>query len=180
VAGDEMSRTQQGNNNAYCQDNEISWVNWQDADLELREFTRQLIALRRNHPTFCRRKWFQGQSIKGIGVEDIAWFQPEGIEMTEEHWNLDHAKSMAVYLNGSGLHSLGPRGEQITDDNFFLIFNAHYESLDFRLPPEKYGNHWTKILDTRYSKIGETETFGPESLVEAEGYSVVVLRQIAQ
>ncbi|MBK0402488.1 glycogen debranching protein GlgX [Adhaeribacter sp. BT258] len=177
VAGDEMSRTQQGNNNAYCQDSEISWLNWQDADKELQEFTRQLIALRRNHPVFCRRKWFQGLPIKGIGLEDIAWFQPEGVEMTEEHWNLDYAKAMGVYLNGYGLHSSNSRGRRIIDDSFFIIFNAHHEALQFKLPLEKYGQKWIKILDTRQNKIEETETFGPEAMVEAEGHSVVVLRQ---
>ena len=177
VAGDEMSRTQQGNNNAYCQDSEISWLDWQHADKELQEFTRQLIALRRNHPVFCRRKWFQGLPIKGIGLEDIAWFQPEGAEMTEEHWNLDYAKAMGVYLNGYGLHSSNARGKRIIDDSFFIIFNAHHESLHFKLPAEKYGKQWIKILDTRLSKIEETDVYGPESMVEAEGYSVVVMRQ---
>ncbi|MFC5269865.1 glycogen debranching protein GlgX [Adhaeribacter terreus] len=180
VAGDEMSRTQQGNNNAYCQDNEISWLNWQDADKELQEFTRKLIELRLNHPVFCRRKWFQGLPIKGVGLEDIAWFQPEGVEMTEEHWNLDYAKAMGVYLNGYGLRSSGSKGKRIVDDSFYLIFNAHHESLSFKLPSEKYGQEWIKILDTRQSKIEETETFGPESLVEAEGHSVIVLRQPVQ
>src|SRR5690606_36065701 len=154
VAGDEMSRTQQGNNNAYCQDNEISWLDWENADKELQEFTRNLIGLRRDHPIFCRRKWFQGLPIKGVGLEDIIWFQPEGVEMTEEHWNLDYAKAMGVYLNGHGLRTNGPKGERIIDDSFFLIFNAHHDPLQFKLPSQKYGKQWVKILDTCSNHIG--------------------------
>jgi isoamylase len=155
VAGDEISRTQQGNNNAYCQDNEISWINWLTADKELLEFTRKLIKMRRNHPVFCRRRWFQGQPIKGVGVEDIAWFLPDGSEMNEEHWNHDYAKSLGVFLNGRGLHSVGPKGEQIIDDSFYVIFNAHHEDLDYTMPEAKYGAQWTKILDTSENRVDE-------------------------
>jgi isoamylase len=155
VAGDEVSRTQRGNNNAYCQDNEISWINWANADKELLEFTQKLIHFRRSHPAFCRRRWFQGQPIKGIGLEDIAWFLPNGEEMTEEHWNQDFAKSMAVYLNGKGLRAVGPKGEAILDDSFYVIFNAHDEPLSYKLPPIKYGEKWTKILDTSTGIITE-------------------------
>src|SRR3954467_8188720 len=105
VAGDELSRTQQGNNNAYCQDNEISWINWLEADKELLAFTQKLIRLRKEHATFRRRRWFQGMPIWGDGTEDIAWFLPDGAEMTEEHWNQDFAKSMAVFLNGKGIRT---------------------------------------------------------------------------
>ena len=107
VAGDEISRTQGGNNNAYCQDNEISWLNWKEADSDLLDFTQKLIQLRKSHPVFCRRRWFKGQPIKGVGLEDIAWFLPEGTEMTEENWNHDFAKSLGVFLNGRGLRAVG-------------------------------------------------------------------------
>ncbi|MCP2043851.1 glycogen debranching protein GlgX [Pontibacter sp. HSC-36F09] len=174
VAGDEISRTQQGNNNAYCQDNEISWINWLNADKELLAFTQRLIELRRNHPVFCRRRWFQGQPIKGVGVEDIAWFQPDGSEMTEERWNHDSAKSLGVFLNGRGLHSVGPKGEQIIDDSFYLIFNAHHEDVDYIIPEARYGAQWTKILDTYHNEIkdegptveaGENIRIGSRSIV---------------
>jgi isoamylase len=176
VAGDEISRTQQGNNNAYCQDNEISWVNWLTADKDLLQFTQKLIELRRNHPVFCRRRWFQGQPIKGIGVEDINWFLPDGTEMDEEHWNHDYAKSLGVFLNGRGLHSVGPKGEQIFDDSFFVIFNAHHEDLDYTLPEAKYGTLWTKILDTHNSRIeDEGPTIGTGEKIKVGSRSVVVL-----
>lgn len=176
VAGDEISRTQQGNNNAYCQDNEISWLDWVKADNELLEFTQKLIELRQKHAVFSRRRWFQGQPIKGVGVEDIAWFLPDGSEMTEEHWNNDFAKSLGVFLNGKGIHAVGSKGEQITDDHFYIIFNAHYESLEYKLPPAKYGKQWSKILDTHTNFIGDSnEKYTAEQVLVVEGRSVIIL-----
>jgi isoamylase len=175
VAGDELSRSQKGNNNAYCQDNEISWLNWKHADKELLEFTQKLIHLRKKHPAFCRRRWFQGQPIKGIGLEDIAWFLHDGNEMDEEHWNKHFAKSLGVFLFGKGLHAVGPRGEHIIDDSFYVIFNGHHDSLQFKLPPEKYGREWTKVLDTSTPSIGHLEKYKADEIVEAEGRSVILL-----
>lgn len=178
VAGDELSRTQKGNNNAYCQDNEISWINWQDADKDLLQFTRQLIHLRKRHPIFQRRRWFQGQPVKGIGLEDINWFLPNGAEMTEEHWTQDFAKSLGVYLNGMGIRSVGPTGEKIVDDHFYIMFNAHHEPLECNLPSRRYGNNWLKILDTRTSNIeenGPRHKAGDKILVESR--SVILFRQ---
>lgn len=177
VAGDELGRTQKGNNNCYCQDNELSWVHWEQIDNELLQFTRQLISLRKTHPAFCRRRWFQGQPIKGIGLEDIAWFLPDGSEMSDEHWSHDFAKSMAVFFNGKGLHNSGPKGEQIVDDSFYIIFNAHYEPLDFTLPLEKYGHTWTKVLDTRDLQITEREeVLKAQETINVDARSVMVLR----
>jgi len=176
VAGDEFGRTQGGNNNAYCQDNKVSWVNWQSVDTNLLEYTRKLIELTKNHPVFCRRKWFQGQPIKGVGIEDIAWFQPDGTEMSEEHWNNSFAKSLGVFLNGKSLHFLGPKGEHVKDDSFYVIFNAHYEPMDFRLPDSKYGNQWTKILDTSESKVQEYEDIHEAGkTITVDGRSMVLL-----
>jgi isoamylase len=181
VAGDEFGRTQQGNNNAYCQDNEISWLNWVEADESLFAFTQQLIHLRKKHPVFCRRRWFQGMPIKGIGLEDIAWFLPEGMEMEEHNWKEDFAKSLAIYLNGQDLKSTGVHGEKITDDNFYLMFNAHYEGLDYNLPNERYGVEWIKVLDTSIEGIIESPLrhFTGES-IHVEGRSIVLLKQILQ
>ncbi|KAA9345585.1 glycogen debranching protein GlgX [Adhaeribacter soli] len=176
LAGDEMGRTQGGNNNAYCQDNEISWVNWKKADKDLLQFTQKLIQLRKDHPVFCRRRWFQGQPIKGIGLEDIAWFLPSGEEMSEESWNQDFAKSLAVYLNGKGLRSSGPKGEFIMDDSFYVIFNAHHDPLNYKLPPKKYGDVWTKILDTGTGEVGEEgKEYHAGKTIKVLGRSVVLL-----
>lgn len=175
VAGDEMSRTQQGNNNAYCQDNEISWVDWGNADQDLIDYTSKVIDFRLQHPAFCRRKWFQGRPIKGVGVEDIAWFLPDGSEMTEEHWNTSFAKSLAIYLNGKGIHTVNARGETLIDDSFYIMFNAHHEPLEYTLPEAKYGQDWKKFLDTSEAKVGEGQTFHPGDKLTAEGRSIVLL-----
>jgi isoamylase len=175
LAGDEISRTQKGNNNAYCQDNEISWLNWDQADKSLLAFTRKLINLRLSHPVFCRRRWFQGQPIKGSKVEDIAWFSPDGVEMSDEHWNVGYAKSLGIYLNGLGIHWTDPKGQRIVDDSFYVIFNAHHEPLAFTLPPSKYGKRWTKIIDTSVEEVEDKESYDAEATLEVDARSVVVL-----
>jgi len=161
VAGDELGRTQQGNNNAYCQDNEVSWINWQQADQNLLNFTRQLIALRQSNPVFRRRKWFKGQPLKDTVAPDIAWFLPEGTEMEAHNWEEDFAKSLAVFLNGQ-------------DVRFYIIFNAHYEGVQFRLPPAIFGQHWTKVLDTGTTEGPQTYQWEDEMTVE--GRTVIVLK----
>ncbi|PWG79032.1 glycogen debranching protein GlgX [Pararcticibacter amylolyticus] len=178
VAGDELGRTQQGNNNAYCQDNEISWLNWAEADQELLSFTRKLIHFRKKHPVFRRRRWFNGQPIKGIGLEDIAWFLPEGTEMPDESWSHDFAKSLAIFLNGKGIRTMGPKGEVIQDDSFYVIFNAHYEPLNFVLPSSRYGEEWIKVLDTSENLVDdEGERHKAGEAVKVESRSVVLLKQ---
>ena len=181
VAGDELGKTQKGNNNAYCQDNEISWINWPTMDKELHDFTSKLIAFYKNHPVFSRRRWFKGKPIMGSETEDIAWYLPEGIEMTEEIWKQDYAKSLGVFLNGRGIPSRGPRGEVLTDDNFYLIFNAHHEPIAYKLPEEKYGSHWVKVIDTSENLMvnGDLKEAKQVTLntIVVEGRSVVVLKQ---
>lgn len=176
VAGDEFARTQDGNNNAYCQDNEISWLDWANRDESLQNFTTQLIAFRKAHPSFCRRKWFQGMPIKGIGLEDIAWFLPEGDEMSDEHWQNDFARSLAVFLNGNGIRSLNDDGEKITDDHFYILFNAYHEAINYKLPSDKYGKEWTKVINTEYDTIDEHDTFYPGDEVTVQGRSIIVLK----
>jgi len=178
LAGDELGRTQKGNNNAYCQDNEISWIDWVQADKDLLDFTQKLIALRKNHPVFCRRRWFKGLPIKGVGLHDIAWFGADGNEMTEENWTHDLARSLAVYMNGKGIHAPGYRGEPIIDDDFYLLFNGHYEALSFLLPGKKYGIKWTKVLDTCSGVVNdETDSYAANETIKVCGRSVVLLQQ---
>ncbi|MVN93097.1 glycogen debranching protein GlgX [Mucilaginibacter aquatilis] len=173
VAGDEMSRTQNGNNNAYCQDNEISWVDWSSADQELIEFTSQMIHFRRKHPAFARKRWFRGTPIKG--VEDIAWFLPEGEQFSDEHWNTDFAKSLAVFINGRALRTRNSVGEAIIDDGFYVIFNAHWEPVEYKLPGSLYSKNWTKIIDTTNHTVADEETYDAESNITVNGRSIVVL-----
>ncbi len=177
LAGDEIGRTQKGNNNAYCQDNEITWIDWTNTDKNLLEFTRKLIHFRKRHPTFRRRKWFQGQPIKGGGLKDIGWFLPDGTEMEDEHWDQDYARSLAIFLNGEGIRSLGPRGEKITDDNFYVMFNASHIPIDYTLPAEEHGTKWFLVLDTSKDMVdGEVLSFMPGDKVRVEGRSVVLLQ----
>ena len=175
VSGDEIGRTQKGNNNAYCQDNEVSWLDWAKADTELLKFTKKLIKIRKEHPSFCRRRWFKGRPIKGVGVEDIVWFQPQGEEMSEENWSHDFAKSLGIYLNGRGLLAVGSKGETIIDDSFYVIFNAHHEPLDFKLPSNLYAKDWTTLIDTQ-SYFCEEATYQAEDTVRVDGRSVVLLQ----
>ncbi|HEY3885897.1 MAG TPA: glycogen debranching protein GlgX [Vicinamibacterales bacterium] len=146
--GDELGRTQQGNNNGYCQDNELSWYDWEHADASLISFVRDLTRLRLAHPVFCRRRWFQGRPIRGSDVSDIAWFTPSGTEMSEADWQAGFAKSLGVFLNGGAVPTRDDRGRRIVDDSFYVMFNAHSEDLEFVLPESKWGERWTIVLDT--------------------------------
>ncbi|HXW46522.1 MAG TPA: glycogen debranching protein GlgX [Streptosporangiaceae bacterium] len=151
LAGDELGRTQLGNNNAYCQDNEVSWVDWQAAQEHagLQEFTAMLSALRRDHPAFRRRRFFSGEQHGPDGtVRDIIWLTPAGNEMTIDDWRSGYARSIGVFLNGHAITEPGPRGEAITDDDFLLLFNAHSEPVPFTLPGADLAPGWQAIVDT--------------------------------
>jgi glycogen operon protein len=178
LSGDELGRTQQGNNNAYCQDNEISWIDWDQIDGGLLHFTRDLIALRRAHRVFRRRRFFQGRSIHGSDCSDIAWFTPAGVEMEDSQWDESHAKSIGVFLNGEALER-GRRGEEYTDDSFLLLFNAHYEPIAFTLPEAQFGERWTVVIDTRTDDVTEEggAAVKAEQAIEVEARSVMVLRR---
>ncbi|MGK7392329.1 MAG: glycogen debranching protein GlgX [Candidatus Cyclobacteriaceae bacterium M2_1C_046] len=179
LMGDEVSRSQEGNNNAYCQDNPISWLDWKKADHELLEFTRKIIAIRRKHPVFHRPLWFHGEVVEGTGVKDIEWFLPEGKVMTEDHWNKDYAKSLAVFLNGRGIHAKSATGEILIDDSFYVIFNSSKYILKYKLPPKQYGNEWRKIIDTdkHFIDEGSTETYKPDETVTIAPRSTVLLKK---
>jgi isoamylase len=153
LAGDEMGRTQRGNNNAYCQDNEISWLDWSvyaEDDRALVDYVGALIRIRADHPVFRRRRFFRGQAARGgrQRLRDIAWFTPAGEEMTGDDWDAGFAKSLTVFLNGRAISEPDRRGERILDDAFLLLFNASEDDLAFALPPRRYGQRWTAILDT--------------------------------
>jgi isoamylase len=148
LCGDEAGHSKRGNNNTYCQDNELSWVDWEHADAELMELTSKLIHFRREHPVFSRKHWFKGKPIRRKGLTDIAWFLPDGTEMEEDHWNTGYAKSLAVFLYGKGISSVNHRNEPIVDDSFYIIFNADAQPIEYKLPGEKYGRQWKKIWDT--------------------------------
>jgi len=176
VAGDEIGHTQQGNNNAYCQDNNISWLDWEKADQDLIRFTSQLIKLRRDHHAFSRKMWFKGRQVRAAGLTDIAWFKPDGSEMTEGDWKEGFAKSLGIFLNGDGLHAVDELGEPIVDDSFYMIFNAHSGPVEFKLPPEKYGPGWKKLWDTTVPATERKVSYRPGETVKAGDRSVIVLQ----
>eukprot|EP01118_Nematostelium_gracile_P015141 TRINITY_DN6007_c0_g2_i1.p1 TRINITY_DN6007_c0_g2~~TRINITY_DN6007_c0_g2_i1.p1 ORF type:complete len:713 (+),score=92.04 TRINITY_DN6007_c0_g2_i1:1234-3372(+) len=176
VAGDELGKTQQGNNNAYCQDNEISWIDWENVDQELLAYTRKIINITKSHPSFRRRRWFQGQPIKGSSLHDIAWFLPEGGLMEDHNWMEDYAKSLGVFLNGMGLHSVGLKGEKIIDYSFYVIFNAYHDNLDFHLPGPDYGDQWIQVLNTAAGWNESKEVFAASSVINVSGRSIMLLR----
>jgi glycogen operon protein len=154
--GDELARTQRGNNNAYCQDNELTWLDWSAAEkkTDLMGFTAGLVEFRQAHPAFRRRKFFAGKPIrKDEEPRDIGWFTPDGVEMTEQDWESGFGQSIAVYLNGEGIPDRDRWGEPIVDDTFFLFFNASTDDIEFRLPDAEYGNEWRVVLDTATGEL---------------------------
>jgi glycogen operon protein len=177
LGGDEMGRTQQGNNNAYCQDNEISWYDWDHEEGALVAFTQRLIALRRDHPVFRRREYFQGRALHGGGVDDVAWFRPDGTEMSEDDWQEGYAKSMSVFLNGEAIPSPDSRGDRIVDESFLVLFNAHYEPIEFTLPEERFGKRWIRTVDTA-DTLAEGDQVDADQKVPVDARSLVVLRRI--
>ncbi len=165
--GDELGRTQGGNNNVYCQDNDISWVDWDldEYDESLLEFSRQAIALRADHPTFRRRRFFRGAAQRGGTSEigDITWYAPSGAPMGEEDWSNGYARTLMVFLNGAEIHAPDAAGRDVTDDHFLMLFNAHYEDVDFTIPKDVPDAEWTVAL--------RTAPVDPADLDPAESYA---------
>jgi glycogen operon protein len=175
LAGDERGRTQEGNNNTYCQDSPLSWLEWSRCDQALLAFTRHAIQLRRRHPIFRRRGWFVGTSIRGAHLSDIGWFRPDGAEMTEDDWSLAYARALAVFLNGLGIPYRDAIGLPVTDDDFYVIFNAHDGPLEFALPPPLAEGPWLLELDTARPAVEPAAAVA--NPIRADGRSVVVLRR---
>ncbi|MGV1087820.1 MAG: glycogen debranching protein GlgX [Mycobacterium sp.] len=178
--GDEIGRTQRGNNNAYCQDNEIAWVNWSDAGeyTDMLEFTRKVTALRKAHPVFRRRRFFDGRpSDSRNQMRDIYWLTREGVEMTSDDWH-SGIKSVAVGLNGEALREPDARGQRIVDDSFLLCFNAHAYPVDFVIPEGPYAREWTVVIDTFNPSDGHQVVAAGTTLTR-QGHSVTVLKRTA-
>ena len=174
LGGDEIGRTQHGNNNAYCQDTEISWYDWNTVDDALLEFTRYVIQMHVTHPLFRRRRWFQGRPLHGAGVSDIVWFRPDGEEMSDEDWRQDSAQSFAVFLNGDELRELDEDGQPITDDSFLLLFNAHYEPIEFTIPGHSYAREWHIAIDTTAAQSATRQTIAGGGKLTVTERSLVV------
>jgi isoamylase len=175
--GDEFSRTQQGNNNAYCQDNPISWMHWDwsPAQAELVAFTRYVIGLRKEHAVLRRRRFFQGRDIRGAGVKDIVWYEPRGTEMTDKTWGDHFARCLGVLLNGDVLEEMDEHGDPLKGDTLFLMFNAYHGSVLFRLPLKSQGGRWECLLDSTQPQQ-KMRFLVRDHNYRLRGRSVVVLR----
>jgi glycogen operon protein len=178
LAGDEIGRTQQGNNNAYCQDNEVSWVDWTlgEAQQSLLAFTQQVLALRRAHPVFRRRDFFQGRPLYGSGVHDIVWLNSDGSEMTEHAWGEGHARALGVFLSGDGLNDVDPRGQPLFDDSFLLLFNADAGEVSFTVAAERVPGVGEVLVDTTRADTAPGPRFDPAQPYALQARSLVLIR----
>jgi glycogen operon protein len=179
LAGDEIGRTQQGNNNAYCQDSELTWIDWEHADQDLLRFATSVLMFRRTHAVFRRPRWFQGQPLWSGGVPDIAWFTPAGKEMrSDTDWAVGFAKSLMVFLNGRAIPSRGPHGEPVADNSFLLCFNAHFEPVAFTMPDRTYGTRWQRVIDTADPDLTRRlNALGPGRKLMVADRSLIVLQR---
>ncbi len=174
LGGDEIGRSQGGNNNPYCQDNEISWYDWEQVDHDLLEFTRQVLRIRHEHPVFRRRRWFQGRPIHGSEAGDVAWFAPSGQEMSEQDWNDGQVNCLMMLLNGAAIPSPNAKGEPVFDDSFLLFFNASNKTVAFTLPANS-GGGWMSVLSTDPAPPSRARREG--GMVKVGGRSLTVLCQ---
>ena len=181
--GDEIDRDQHGNNNAYCQDNNLTWYDWtlDERRCALLRFTQKLIRLRRDHPNLHRRKFYQDRSIRHSDVKDIVWVRPDGGEMTDEEWGAGWVRCLGVILNGETLDHVDESGERVLDDTFLLMLNCHHEPIRFYLPEWPPGRPWEVILDTNRPdlEIG-SHTLNSGEALELERISLVVAAQWRQ
>ncbi len=179
LGGDELSRTQQGNNNAYCQDDELSWLDWalDDRREEFLEFVARLIRLRRRHPVFCRRRYVRADAVTAEGLKEILWLTPDGGEMTENDWNQEFARCLGVYLAGAAIERRGPRGKPISDSNFLLLLNAHHETIPFRIGQNLSAKAWLNVLDTASAEDPFAQKPLTSETYPLQGRSLVLLEE---
>ena len=176
--GDEMGRTQNGNNNTYAQDSELSWVDWANIDESLMAFTSMVATLRANHPVFRRKRFFTGRHVRraeGEPLRDVEWMSTDASAMTDDDWDVDYVKSIGMFLNGDGIRARDARGQDISDANFLLYFNASEEGVTFELPSAEYGADWDVVLDTSIPTAPEGNVLAGESITVG-GRCVIVLR----
>jgi isoamylase len=180
LGGDELSRSQGGNNNAYCQDNESSWLDWSSdpSRTEFLQFAARVIRLRRQHPVFSRRRYVQSDTVTAEGLKEIIWLTPHGAEMTEADWQQEFARCLGVYLAGGAIERRGKRGELIRDGNFLLLVNAHHETIPFRITPSLSSKEWVRVLDTALAAdpFAECQVAGEYAL---QARSLVLLEEAA-
>jgi glycogen operon protein len=175
LGGDEFARSQRGNNNAWCQDTELSWFRWSEADHDLIEFTRQVIRIRKEHAVFRRQQFLAGAEVRGSGLPDVWWFRPDGRRMTQKDWQNANAHTLGVFLNGEEIPSRTADGREIEDDSFLLLFNAYQEPITFTLPTRRFGTRWSVELATGTNAPRDALTARAEVTVDA--HSVTLLKR---
>jgi len=179
--GDEMGRTQRGNNNGFCQDNELTWVDWTTIDVDLLAFARRAAELREQHPIFRRRRFFDGLLVGRRGpnrLPDIAWFRPDGSEMTEQDWSSGFGRAVGVFLNGDGMTDTDSRGQKVVDDSFMLYFSAHDEPIEFHVLKSDYGQAWQIVLDTSQPDLESLPVVEAEESIQIGPRALVVLQRV--
>jgi glycogen operon protein len=180
LGGDELGRTQRGNNNGWCQDNELSWYDWSQRPegAELHEFTRRLIRLRSGHPVLRRQSFLRGEEVMGSGAPDVWWFRTDGRKMTRRDWQGgEHV--LGLFLNGKEIDTPGPEGQTVEDDSFLILFNAHHEDRAFMLPRRRFGAQWTLELTTADpSAAPGSANYGARTEVPVIARSIVILKRM--
>jgi isoamylase len=176
LGGDELGRTQHGNNNAWCQDNEISWYDWGSADPDLLDFTKQIVRLRQEHPVFRRASFLTGREVRGSGLPDVWWFRPDGRRMTQKDWQREDAHSLGVFLNGAEIPNRTEDGQEIVDDSFLLLFNAYGDAITFTLPTRRFGARWRVEIAT--GSGAPNDVLAARTAVPVEGRSLVLLCRV--
>ena len=182
-AGDEMGHTGMGNNNSYCQDNPTSWLGWvlQPPDRDLLAFVQRMIQLRKKHPVFRRKRFFQGRPIKGADVKDVLWLNPRGNEMSEDEWRDSSVRCLGMFLSGQGLDETDERGRKLGDENFLLLLNAHHEDVKFALPAFHRSARWIAWMDTSHEgglRTAETHDSGTNYHLQARSMAVLMERRV--
>jgi glycogen operon protein len=183
LAGDEIGRTQGGNNNPYCQDNEISWINWKlgKEQQQLYDFVARIIKLRREHPVFSRRRFLQDQSTVADDAKEVMWFAPNGSEMTETEWKQEFARCLGVYFAGTAIRRIDPRGQNVKDMNFLALFNAHHEPIAFALPQLTADGAWSTVLDTALARDPfASKRYASGAAYALQGRSIALLVESAR
>jgi glycogen operon protein len=183
LGGDEMSRGQDGNNNPWCVDSELTWFDWGlvESNEALLDFTRRLIRLRREHPVLRRDEFLSGEEGLGSGLPDAWWFRPDGLRMTQRNWGDGELRTLGVFLNGLEISGTDASGERVTDDSFLVLFNGGEDAVDFRLPTRRFGAMWTvELMTAEPQRPPNGERLAPRGTISVPGWSTTVLRRVAR
>jgi glycogen operon protein len=174
--GDEVGRTQRGNNNAYCQDSELTWIHWEEVDEDMLEFTRNLIALRESQPVLRRKRFFTGTAVHGSGRKDLAWFLPSGREVADAEWHDESQRSLAMIVNGEEIPDRGRRGERVVGDTLMVLLHSGGDDIEWKTP-RGWGGPWEVVLDTTLARGVDGPARPASNPIPVTAHSLLVLRR---